>query len=190
MLFLVPERISVELKKEFLRSNRRLINSNGSLGFGFVAAPAWQKSSPPGGGTIQNIPGKYLFCGMFWIVQPPSGNSETYNFPNHLQWPSNCVQTHISDNCGKWSLILLFKPTYFDFTRRSNVLPYKVLYNYVSAILSLTNLFSMTNSSLGCLWSNDTEVSSSLVSIICARFSLSDTWWSWCLKFFSGILLI
>ena len=49
----------------------------------------------------------------------------------------NCVQTHTSDNCGKWSIFLLFKPTYFDFTRRSNVLPYKVLYNHhVPLILS------------------------------------------------------
>ena len=47
--------------------------------------------------------------------------------PDHLHWPPNYVQTHISDNCRKWSLFLLFKPTYFDFTRRLNVLPYKVL---------------------------------------------------------------
>ena len=32
MPFRVPERISVELKKEFLRSNRQFINSNGSFG--------------------------------------------------------------------------------------------------------------------------------------------------------------
>ena len=56
--------------------------------------------------------------------------------PNHLQWPPNCEQIHTSDNCGKWSLFLLFKPTYFGFTRRSSVLPYKVLYNRVPPILS------------------------------------------------------
>ena len=57
--------------------------------------------------------------------------------PNHLQWPPNCIKTHTSDNCGKWSSFLLFKPRCFDFTQRSNVLPYKVLYNHhVPPILS------------------------------------------------------
>ena len=33
-------------------------------------------------------------------------------------------------------IFLLFKPIYFDFTRRSNVFPYKVLYDHVPPILS------------------------------------------------------
>ena len=54
------------------------------------------------------------------------------------QWPPNCIQTHTSNSCDKWSLFLLYydKPIYFDFTRRLNVLPYKVLYNHIPPILS------------------------------------------------------
>ena len=37
---------------------------------------------------------------------------------------------------AKLSLFLLFKPIYFDFTRRSNVLPFKVLHDHVPPILS------------------------------------------------------
>ena len=71
--------------------------------------------------------------------------------PNHLQWPPHCVQTHTNNNWGKWSLFLLFKPTCFDFTRRLNVLPYKVFKNHhVPPILSQYKfLFSMTYSKLG-----------------------------------------
>ena len=75
-------------------------------------------------------------------------NSETHNFPKSLPMVSK-LRTDTHKWRGKWSLFLLFKLTYFYFTRKSNVLPYKILYHYVPPILSLTNLFSITNSKLG-----------------------------------------
>ena len=211
MLFRVPEHISVELKKDFLRSNQQFVNSNGlfrtqlglrPLRFRLCSRANTTKvvSTP----EVVQYKDKYfpwMFCKSqlcseqtVWVYEPSIwpqefflqfhrnmfrdpkwhslgrificpcadmvlwqcvGIKRIYWFShgdgldmspafyfflrgetlkaiisqNHLQWPQNCIQTHTSNNCGKWFLFLLFKPTYSDFTWRPNVLPYNVYIN-------------------------------------------------------------
>ena len=60
------------------------------------------------------------------------------------------MQIHISVNAVCDLYFCFLKQHIFAFIRRSNVLPYKVLYNSVPPLQSLANLFSKkTNSKLG-----------------------------------------